>query len=446
MVVALTSVAIFAGLLIRFRQIVGPLLIAFVLAYLLYPVANFLHSKIKISWRLSALILFVILLAIVVGLLTLGGLAVVDQVQSLIRFLQVQIRDLPRITAELTAHPLQIGIFELDLTTLDLTNLVNQLLGMVQPILSNTANIVGRIATSAAATIGWMFFAILIAYFILSDSGGVRARLINLQIPGYSEDLARMGLELSRIWNAFLRGQIIIIAITVLVYIPLLGSLGVSFYVGLAFLAGLARFVPYVGAWVTWITYALVTLFQGSTIFGLETGWYVLLVLASAVVVDFFLDNFVVPRLMGDALNIHPAAVMVAALISATVFGLVGVLLAAPVMATLKLVFNYVVRKMFDLDPWEGIVTIADREPAQLAKNITRIWNRFMQWLKGKINQRWPEGVPFFLWVENFGLWASRPFRGTTIKNPNHGKAGEIKPTSPANPNEGGKNEQLDGP
>jgi predicted PurR-regulated permease PerM len=442
LVVGLTLVAMLAGLLIRFRQLIAPLLVAVVLAYLLYPLANFLHTRIRISWRLSALIILILMLAVFLGLLTLGGLAVIEQVQSLIRFIQIQIRDIPIFIGELTAHPIEFGFFEIDLTTYDFTSLVNQLLGMIQPILSNTANILGRVATGAATTIGWTFFALLVSYFILNDSGGVRSRLINLQIPGYNEDLARIGVELGRVWNAFLRGQLIIVTITILIYIPLLGSMGVSFYFGLAILAGLARFVPYIGPWITWITYGLVTYFQGTTILGMESWFYVIFVLTVAIIVDFILDNFAVPRLMGDALDVHPAAIMVAALISASLFGLVGVLLAAPVMATIKLLSNYVTRKMFDLDPWETIEKVADREPKPLARNIESAGSRVISWIQKWMNERWPDGVPFLNWLESFYNWARRPFLGNMNNNHKPKANFESEPRISSDSEPGGANNE----
>ena len=366
LVVALIFVAVFAGLLIRFRHIVGPLLIALVLAFLVYPLAEFLHRRLKFSWQLAVVLIFLVILLIFLGLLTLGGFAIVDQVQSLIVFLQTQIKNLPTLVTDLTSKPLVIGPFEIDFSTLDLTAITNQLLSFVQPLLSNSATLVGKVAAGAATTVAWSLFALIVSYFILAESGGVRQKLLNLQIPGYGDDLARMSRELGRIWNAFLRGQLILFGITLLIYITLLGSLQVNFYFGLAILAGLARFVPYIGPWITWITYFLVALLQGGTIFGLESFPYAIVVVGVALVVDTVMDNFLVPRVMGNALKVHPAAVMVAAIISASLFGLIGVLLAAPVLATLKLISDYAIRKLFDLEPWTGIETIADTPPPLL--------------------------------------------------------------------------------
>ncbi len=431
LVVALTVIAITAGLLIRFREIVAPLFIAFLLAYVLYPVALFMHRKFKVSWRLASAIILLVLLVIIFGLLTLGGLAIFNQIQNLITFLQEQIQSIPTFVANITSKPIEIGPFFLDLTKLDAANTADQLLGLVQPILTNTANILGGIATGTITTIGWLLFTILVSYFILSDSGGVRTRLISFKIPGYSEDMARIGHELGNIWNAFARGQLIIMLLTVIVYVIILGGLQVNFYLGLALLAGLARFVPYVGPWVAWITYGLVTYFQGTTIFGLQPFGYVILVVGVAILVDMAMDNLVVPRMMGDTLKVHPAAVMVAAIVFANLFGILGVLLAAPVMATVTLVATYVIRKLFDIDPWLGFETRKAKPLPPIFRIMGAKLTQFWQWSKAKYDTRWPQGIPFLHQTKEFFV---RMWRKLFKKS-----------EPPASTPIGGNDEQLDG-
>ncbi|HML39807.1 MAG TPA: AI-2E family transporter [Bellilinea sp.] len=421
LVVGLTLVAVSAAMIIRFKELIGPIVFAIALAYLLYPLASFLHTRLRVSWKLASVLMFVIVLVALLGTATLSGIAVVDQVSSLVKFLQVQIENLPTYIDNLTKTPINLGFYTLDFSTLDLPSIVDQLLGAVQPLLTNLGNLVTSFATGAATTVGYVFFTVLVAYFILSESGGVRGQLINLDVPGYTDDLARMRTELSRIWNAFLRGQLIIVTITVLIYTPILGALHVNYYFGLALLAGFARFVPYVGTWVAWITYALVTYFQGYTIFGLEPIFYSILILGIAMVLDFFLDNFVVPSLMGNALNIHPAAVMVAALVFAGLFGLVGVLLAAPVMATLKLVLNYVFKKLLDQDPWDNLETESTREPSRLAKDLSNRIKRMLKWFDAKVKRRWPEDPALIRWIKGAAFYITRGKTG------NPWKSGETK-------------------
>jgi len=372
LVVALSLVAIFVLLVSRFLNLVGPLLLAFILAYLFYPVAEGFRKRVSISWRASVTIIYFLFLVLLLGSITLGGLTVVEQVQNLIGFLSSAIEKLPDFIMRTLAQPLQIGPFAFDLSKLDVNNVTQQILSVLQPLLAQAGSSVVSVASGAANLIGWMVFILLVSYFILAEGGGLK--LTSLSFPGHAVDIRRLSAQLGQIWNAFLRGQITIVLITILVYTFLLGVLGIRFYFGLAIIAGLARFVPYVGPFIAWTTYGLVAYFQGTTIFGIPPFSYAAVVVGTALFTDVIMDNYVTPRLMSNALKIHPAAVMVSALIALNLLGVIGVVLAAPVLATAKLFLNYVFAKLFDRDPWEGMQTVLS--PAPLFPSVSRLKER----------------------------------------------------------------------
>ncbi len=382
LVVALIITAIFALLLFRFNSVFVPLMISFMLAYLFNPVANFLKNRLKFSWKISVTVIYLLLFIILIGLITLGGFAVFEQLSSLIKFIQTEIKNLPTYLEEISQFQIKFGTFEISLQQFDLAQWGNQILGMVQPIIGRLGTLVGSLAAGTATTIGWIFFSLLISYFILSESKGSPGKIFHLTIPGYNEDVDNIGIELGRIWNAFLRGQLTIILITIVIYSILLGSLGVNFFFGLAMVAGLARFVPYIGPVIAWTTYGLVVLFQDSTIFGLAQFPYALIVIGVAWMTDVILDNLVVPRLMGDALRVHPAGVMIAAIVFGRIFGIIGVILSAPVLATAQLIAQYVYYKMFDMDPWSEIKSRIPREPVTPGwlKGIMAFLKKFWTW------------------------------------------------------------------
>lgn len=357
LVIVLFLFAIAAWVFLRFQHIMGPLLLAVVIPYLLHPLADGLRKKLKLSWRMTVNLLYLVFIIVLIGLLTWGGIALVDQIGSLLNFLQRSLTNSPDFLNSLLSQPFAIGPLNIDLSGLSVINFREQLLGLLQPILANTGTLLGSLAGGAATTIGWLFFILLVSYFILVESKGVGKRFINFQIPGHSYDVRRMGQELGKIWNSFLRGQLIVVFITIVIYIILLGVLGVRFFYVLALIAGVARFVPYVGAWVTWISYGLVALFQETNIFGLENIYFVILVLAISILVDTLIDNLINTRIMANTLKVHPAAVMFAVILGASLFGFIGVLLAAPVLASLQLFFTYIVKKLLDADPWEGMST-----------------------------------------------------------------------------------------
>jgi predicted PurR-regulated permease PerM len=234
----------------------------------------------------------------------------------------------------------------------DLQALTNQILSVVQPLLGRLGGLVSSLATGAITTLGWALFVLVISYFLLADAGRVSNQLVRMEIPGYSGDLQQLGIELRKIWNAYLRGQLTIVLLVMVTYTILLTGLGVRYAFGIALLAGMARFVPYVGTFIAWATLAAVALFQGSNYFGLEQYQFAILVVVIAMLVDQIFDHLISPRIFGDTLGVHPAAILVAAIIAANLIGLVGLVLAAPVLATLSLVGRYITRKMLDVEPW----------------------------------------------------------------------------------------------
>ena len=371
LVVALTFVAIVAALLVRFQSILGPLLLVFIFSYVLHPIASLINHKLHLSWRFSVVLLYFFILIIFLGLLTLGGVGLVNQIQSLITLLQTSLDQLPTYVNNVAGWAAKFGV---DLSHVDLSSVSNQLLSFGQSLLSQMGTIISTVAGSAANFIGWTLFVLLVSFFVLVESGGLRGGILKVEIPGYSGDLRRLEDELGNIWNAFLRGQLIIFGEAVAVYFVVLSVLGVRYAIGLALLAGFARFVPYAGPAINWAALALVTFFQPFKLFGMEPLTYTIVVIVIALVIDQSFDNFVSPRIMADALKVHPAAVMVAAIISANVLGLLGVIIAAPMLATLKLFGQYMLRKMFDLDPWP------EPQPKPAPPPQFNLLNRLQMW------------------------------------------------------------------
>lgn len=374
LVIALTFVAILAGVLIRFQSIIAPLLMAFILAYLFYPLASALNRKLHFSWRMAVGSIYILLVLILLSLITVGGLGLVQQIQSLIKLVENSLVKLPELVASILEWVNLHSPIPVDLAVLDINSLNEQLISVVQPLLGRTGQLLGTVASGAAQVFGWAAFVLLVSFFVLSESGGLREGILKVDVPGYNEDIARLGRELGRIWNAFLRGQIILFMMAVVTYTILLGALGLRYALGLALLAGLARFLPYVGPAINWVVLVLVAYFQGFKLFGMEPLAYTLLVVILALLVDQIFDNLVSPRLMAEALKVHPAGVLVMALVAANLLGILGVIIAAPFLATLQLVGRYILRKMFDQDPWPE--PESDAAPVQpLLARLRRTWD-----------------------------------------------------------------------
>ncbi|NWG08089.1 MAG: AI-2E family transporter [Chloroflexi bacterium] len=354
LLVSLILVGIVAFLLNRFSDLIPPLLLIFVIAYLLHPVTAFISRLLRIPWKVSVNILYLVILLALLGLLTWGGVGLVGQVQSLIKSIQDIVANLPRYVEDLSTRVFVFGPWQFDMSSLELdfNTISQQLLSFIQPLLGRTGNLVGAIASGAASIFGWIFFVLIVSYFVMTESSGLQRDLLKIEIPGYEKDLNRLGNELSRIWNAFLRGQIIIFALATGIYSILLPILGVRYALGIALMAGLAKFLPYIGPAITWVVMALVTFIYPPSLFADRPLLYMAIVVVITLVIDQIIDSFITPRIMAQTLKVHPAAVLIAALIAANLLGLLGVVIAAPFLATFTLLGRYVMRKLFDMNPW----------------------------------------------------------------------------------------------
>jgi predicted PurR-regulated permease PerM len=375
LVIALTIIFLIGALVARFHTILGPALMAIVLAYLLHPLVSFLHRKARFSWGLAVNLIYLVFILILLALITWGGVGLIGQVQNLITAVQNYANDLPGLIESLSHRVFLFGPFKLDLSTFDWQAIGQQVLSYVQPALGKLGGLVGALASGAASTLGWTAFVVIVSYFFLLESGGLREGIIHFDIPGYTEDIRRITQRLGRIWNAFLRGQIIIFFSKVIAYTVVMSILGVHYSIGVALVAGFAGFLPYVGPAINWAVIILITYFQGGNIFGLTPLVYTLVTLGVALLIDQVFDNLVAPRLMSQALKVHPAFVLIAAIVAANLLGILGVVVAAPLLATLQLLGRYTMRKLLDRDPWPA------SEEALTPLPMSKFTRRLRHWL-----------------------------------------------------------------
>ena len=123
-------------------------------------------------------------------------------------------------------------------------------------------------------------------------------------------------------------------------------------------MAGILEFVPNIGPVLAAIPAVLLALFQyESSWLGSLVGpfWFAVIVLLLYALVQRVENMYLVPRIIGRSLNLHPLVVLIGAIIGASVAGIFGILLAAPLLATAKLILAYIYRKLLDQPPFEDI-------------------------------------------------------------------------------------------
>ena len=164
------------GLLVKFSSLITPLVIALLLSLIIHPIAELVSNKAKISWSLAVNLIFLMVVILIVAVLTVGGLALIQQVQELIVFIQEKLPDIPSFLSEITSQTIKIGLFTIDLTRINWTDIGNQLIAYIQPVLAEMGSFIGSLASGAAQVVGTIFLSLILAYLLTGETGGKRER------------------------------------------------------------------------------------------------------------------------------------------------------------------------------------------------------------------------------------------------------------------------------
>lgn len=351
-IVAIIALLLVVWIAYRFETLIAQLVVAAMLAYILNPIIILLDKRTGLSRGMAILVVYLLLLIAVIGAFIALGVAAFDQVTTLLTQVPDLIDEVTGFIEALTSRtePILIGPIAIAPTTVDWDAVANQLLGLVEPVVSQGGQFIRGLATATVRWLGYLLFVFVLSIYFANEIpqlGNYVARIAHQ--PGYRTDAERLMREFGRIWGAYLRGQVILGLIIFYVVWIGLSALGVQNALALGLLSGLLEFIPVIGPVIGAATAVIVAFFQPENYLGLPSWQFALAVLALMIVVQQIENNILVPRIVGEALDLHPLVVMVGVFMGGSLAGVLGAILAAPVVATLKLLSLYAWRKMFDL-------------------------------------------------------------------------------------------------
>ena len=200
----------------------------------------------------------------------------------------------------------------------------------------NAASGAGSVLSSVLSSSLDLLLVPFFVFYILIDFNRWRESLETLIPPRFREPFKLLFDESGRILESYVRGQLLIGAIMAVCYAVGFFFLGVPAWAGIAMIAGLLNAVPYVG------TILGIVLAGGFTFAGGGGVWDIAAVLGVFVAVQSLEGYVLTPKILGGRLNLHPMAVFLGLLIGGKLFGLLGVILAIPVIAIGKVFLKFV--------------------------------------------------------------------------------------------------------
>jgi predicted PurR-regulated permease PerM len=309
-----------------------PFFVAWLIAYLLYPMVCFFQYKARLKYRMLAIVAsLVVTLAAVVGVFMLIVPSIINEFAALkgvaMSFFAEQIKN-PTIPAFIADYFREVaneqGLVQI-IKSDGVQDLLSQAWQRAQHVLLGTINIAAQFVASFIVVL-YTFF-ILLDYELLADEWKqmLPARWRNIAI--------RLSDDLTNGMSQYFRGQALV-ALCVGVLFAI-GFLIIDFPVaiGFGFFIGVLNLVPYLQV-AALLPMTLLALMKAAS-----TGDNFWLILLSALVVlcivQAIQDLFLVPHIMGKRMNLHPAVILLSLSVWGNLLGLLGMIIALPLTTLL---------------------------------------------------------------------------------------------------------------
>jgi len=363
--IVLLLVGVFAW---RLSAIWSPLIISLVLAFLLNPWVNVFQRAIPFGGpnfrrSLATVLAFVLAIIVVVTAISLLVPPIVDQLQQFGEGIPALVDEIREEVMRVLDTPIPIGGQSISL--LDLIQGANgntagsptspaevDVIGAVQTFLAPLVSpVLGALGGAVSSFLNALFVLVMV-FYLMRDGPRFASAIETLTPLEYRGDVRYLLRRLGMVWDAYLRGQLLLCLIMGVAGFLAATALGLPSPLVLGLLNGILEFIPNLGPFLALVpATAFALVFPSTTIPGLHGVVFGLVVILTWTGLQNLEALFVVPHVMGDHLDLHPVVVIVAVIGGASLAGALGVILAAPTVATLRVFGEYIYTKLLDQPP-----------------------------------------------------------------------------------------------
>jgi predicted PurR-regulated permease PerM len=350
------------------RPMIPLLIMAALMAVIVRPVVLWLHLRVHLPRGLAVGLVY-LGLAILVPLVVLFSIPTI--IDTLDYFVSLDYQSILQNSAEWLRLTLTtIKAYPFPVAGLDayVDRAIDTLLEVFQPLSSSSgvpptfpailqplssalrsvmqagANLVGAVV-SQIAKISIVFLA---SIFVSLEGHTYRSAFLQAAPAAYRSEISSLLSRIERVWNAFFHGELklmLVVGVMTTIGLTALGMPG-ALYLGI--IAGLLEIIPNLGPIIATVPAVIVALIQGSVTLPISHLYFAGMVILFYTLVQQVENNLIVPRVLGDALELPPLIVMTGVIVGASVGGILGGLLATPVIATGREVLSYIHLKIWN--------------------------------------------------------------------------------------------------
>lgn len=317
-----------------------PFFVAWLLAYLMYPIVKFVQYKLHVPTRaLSIIVALVFVLGVIGGVFYLIIPPMIDQFEKLGDIVMQYVKqgtngESFQAVVQQWLHDNRQAIEQV-FKRKDVSDAIKSAMPKLFSVLGQTANVILSIVASLI-TLLYMFF-ILLDYEYLSSSW---IKIFPKKVRPFWQSLMK---DVERELNSYIRGQSLVALIMGILFCIGFTIIDFPMAIGLGILIGIMDLVPYLH------TFALIPTAFLALLKAADTGQNFWVILASAVavfcIVQVIIDMVVTPKVMGKAMGLNPAILLLALSVWGTLLGFIGLIVALPLTTILIAYYQRYVTK-----------------------------------------------------------------------------------------------------
>ncbi|PFJ18163.1 AI-2E family transporter [Bacillus cereus] len=330
-ILLLTKISfVFTPFIVFLKTIFFPVLLAGVLFYILHPFVSLLERK-GVSRIVSIASIYILVLGLFVFLVVTVIPIIRDQIDTLISNLPYFGHEIERAARRLGESNL-LGKIQENLN-IDVANIVKDYtVDFTKSLSSVTGNVTGFLSTITEVVLTFVMVPFIL-FYLLKDGEQLPNHFLKFISEQRQPAAKRILDDMHYAISSYIRGQIIVsLFIGIMLLIGYL-IIGIKYAVLLAILAMIVNIVPYVGPIIA-ITPALIIAF-------IDSPGMILKVIIVMMVVQLAEGKFISPQVMGKKLDIHPITIIFIILTAGNLFGIMGIILAIPGYAILKVLVTH---------------------------------------------------------------------------------------------------------
>ncbi len=360
-IVVVISLLLIALFFYRALPLIGPLIFAGLVAYILNLVVRFLRNRTNLKRKHAVNIVYFVFIAFLIA--TPSTLVPISVRQA--DLLSTELQEIAEQIESLVETPIVIlG------RTISLVELWNELTSVFTDfdvavdsaltVLETTTNSILRIV-----------IVIVVTYYLLMDWQGLERWLLNLLPENGRSDFKRLVVEIDRIWRAYIQGTLALMIIMAIVFIIIGFIIGLPGAVAIGILTGILSMIPEIGPWIAGALAVLVAYILGSNHLPISNFWFAVLVAVIYLVLTQVKGIWLRPQVMRRFMHMNTGLVFLAIIGAVMLGGILAALIILPIIASVGVVGSFVRARLLDLDPWPDQPVSEDAGAASGANSDT---------------------------------------------------------------------------